>query len=297
MMHTIPSAEAPLQNFTTSLLPVLTEKGIYPFLCRFSDLADSIRDATLKPEFKQANIDTDRTVMSFDTDFREQWLMARLTLAIPLDLIKSILAGTVAYDNHAKPSTDWYPLSGPGIYVVGLKVDGRNGKFLSRNEISRLRALLERYCQGYLAIQMQSPPNHPDSEFVKEVYRQLYDSKPSSKTLFVDSEEELQRICCLVVSLGRRCDKQLDPDGSVQQIQSPLYVGCSDFQEETTKHYTNRAVDGINKSLGITLSLLEMMGLPSTAFCRCATPIWDESHMKKGERLVTTFASTRTCSI
>lgn len=295
MAHTIPSAEAPLQNFTTRLLPVLTEKGMYPFLCRFSDLANSIRDARLKPEFKQASIGTDRTVMSFDTDFREQWLMARLTLAIPLDLIKSILAGTVAYDSHAKPALDWYPLTGPGIYVVGLKVNGRNGKFLSRNEISQLRALLERYCQGYLAIQAQSPPNHPDIGFVKAVDRQLYAPKPSGKTLFIDNEEELRRIRCLAVSLGRRCDDQLDPGGSVQQIQSPLYVGCSNVLEKRTKSYTNRTIGQMNKSLGITLSLLEMMGLPSTASCRCATPIWDESHMKKGERLVTTLASSYVC--
>ena len=91
MIHTIPSAEAPLQSVTTGLLPILENEGIYPFLSQFHNLADNIRSARLKPEFHRANINTDRTVASFDNEFKEQWIMARLTLMIPLDLLKSIL--------------------------------------------------------------------------------------------------------------------------------------------------------------------------------------------------------------
>ena len=143
----------------------------------------------------------------------------------------------MAYDSYGRVSGQEYPLSGPGIYVIGLQVDGRNGKFLSQAELKLLKERLERYCRGYGAILNRAPANHPDVEFVVKVDSRLESPPPGRPSQFIEHQSDLNRVRCLIDGLDRRCDAQLDPTGAVHQIQSPLYVGCSNKLETRSKDY------------------------------------------------------------
>lgn len=289
MAYTIPSAEAPLQNLNTSLIPVLEKESFYAFVRRFPELANHVRGA--RATFNKANITMDRTISHFDVEFRQQWTMVKLALMIPEDLLKSILGGTVAFDSFNKPSQNWYPREGPGIYVLGLQVDGRQGKFLRRREIEALVVNLQKYCNGYLAIVAGHPASHADVAFAKGIDGQLTRTGRAARTLFINNQDELARVRCLVTGLERRCDSRLDPTGLVAQVQSPLYVGCSDKLEQRSKDYLNRNITSINKPLGLVLSILESMGLKSSISFRVASPCCDDLLMVRGERLVAVLAS------
>jgi hypothetical protein len=72
--------------------------------------------------------------------------------AIPRPALESLVLGTVAYDYHGNRciSREHYKHKGGfGIYAIGLLVDGRNGAWLTANELNALVANLEKYVRGY----------------------------------------------------------------------------------------------------------------------------------------------------
>ncbi|KAK7419483.1 hypothetical protein QQZ08_010853, partial [Neonectria magnoliae] len=289
MSASIPSADAPLESVTTTLLKTLQADGYYALFLKFPTLANNIRNARLNPSFRKVHIGTEKTVSSFDSELKLGWTLAKLTAAIPKKGLEAIMRGTVAYDSITDPNIGWYPRKGPGIYVVGLAVSGRAGKWLSRNEIEQLRRLIKQYCRGYMALVNGASVSNSDVLFVRSVDGQFPGSVKGRKSRFIDNADELARVNALHEALGRRCSTQSDPTGDVFQIQSPLYVGCSDKLQNRTQDYLKPNVNNINKPLGLTMSLTSETGKPAQVFVQV------ENQLPVAERLVTTLANSYVC--
>ncbi|KAJ3531045.1 hypothetical protein NM208_g9052 [Fusarium decemcellulare] len=284
-------AEAPVQNRSTELLQIYESDGLYALLRQFPNLADDLGRDGKTNTFKRSSIGVERTVVAFQTQFKYQWVMARMTAAIPPDGLRAILKGTVAYDDSDK-RIKWYDANGPGIYLVGLAVEGRRGMFLSRNEIEDLRRRLQRYCDGYQALVRQDNSHQSDINFVKQTDRALGTPPSGRQARFIDNRQELERALVFRERLGSRCNMHLDPTGDVIQIQSPLYVGCSDKLQNRTKDYLVKNPTGVNKLLTLTMSLIKGMGLTPKPVVRVALLVWEDSMLARAERLVAALASS-----
>ncbi|RMJ11361.1 hypothetical protein CDV36_009009 [Fusarium kuroshium] len=291
------SAESPLHNESAELLEVYQNDGLYAMLRRYSRLPGALRVASKQLQFIRSSINVDRTAASFEAQHKHQWVMARMTAAIPARGLQAILSGTVAYESTKNNNhhMGWYEPEGPGIYVVGLAVAGRGGKFLSRNELEDLRADIRRYLNGYDAIIKNDPTRQADINFVRTIDRILGAFPGGRISRFLDKAPEQQRMVVLEQRLGLRCNAQLDPIGDVIQIQSPQYVGCSDKLQSRTKEYLVKNPTGVNKPIVFLMSLLRGRGLVARPVVRVAMLAFEEGMLPRAERLITVLASSYIC--
>ncbi|KAG8405475.1 hypothetical protein J3458_022129 [Metarhizium acridum] len=85
----------------------------------------------------------------------------------------------------------------------------------------------------------------------------------------------------------------VDSTGQVIQVQSPLYVGCSDKMEKRTQDYIGPSnLVNINKLLVLALNILKIMNLPSGLYARPVIRIWERHQLPYAERLVATLAES-----
>ncbi|ROV89453.1 hypothetical protein VMCG_10232 [Cytospora schulzeri] len=229
---------------------------------------------------------------------------------IPRDMLKSIILGTVAWDYYprkGKIPRDHYkkPIkNGYGIYVFGLAVGGREGKWLKANELNKLIGELRRYVRGYERWRdlhrTWSDASIQDVElrdFITEVDAQLgrHDTDASGPR-YVQSEHSMKGMLDLIKSLQRRADKSLEinPAGDTPLIQTPIYTGLSaNLASRMPKHDPN-GKDGLrssNKAHGIICSLMKLQGLQPKAVCVVALRLWDKDDLWFSETLVCALAN------
>lgn len=77
---------------------------------------------------------------------------------IPRDLLESLVLGTVAFD-HSRTQNRVTGLdnNGPGIYILGLSIVGRDGQFLDGRELDLLIQDLQTYIQGSTVLRRKKP--------------------------------------------------------------------------------------------------------------------------------------------
>ncbi|TQV95958.1 hypothetical protein IF1G_05787 [Cordyceps javanica] len=211
--------------------------------------------------------------------------------------LQSLMMGTVARDAFVTGSEHWPGKDGPGIYAVGIAVVGRFGAFLKSNELEDLASNVDKYVEAYRAYKVLSSlrtgPQNASIQFATAVDSSIH-------TFFkygcrsITCNDDADRAALFAERLRHRATyaKLLDPSGDSVQMQSPLYIGCSDQVVERIKSYDPPKFDRINKLLGLTLNLLSYMEIPSRAIARSVMPIWDHRHLNQAERLVTTLASS-----
>jgi hypothetical protein len=186
--------------------------------------------------------------------------------SIPRDLLGSVILGTVAFDS-GRPQNRVTGLSddAPGIYVLGLSISGRDGKFINANELKVLIGNLKTYVRGY-RYQLEGAPSVEAGDAAAELVAEVdgaYGAPATPGTpRFICDKVNLLAAKPLLKSLIKRYNImiQQDPTGTVYSIQSPQYVGCSkDVRTRIAAyelgHHTS-ALTRANKFYSLIASLL-----------------------------------------
>lgn len=228
---------------------------------------------------------------------------------IPRDMLKSLALGTVAYDYFPRGSSSprgGYKVpkkGGYGIYVFGLAVKDRQGKWMTATELKVLIQNLERYVEAYDAWSGNDdswPVNRRSRilrAFVNDVDNRIGKHDVSGPR-YITSDAVKEGMTALISSLQRRVVEslKLDPTGSTQLIQTPLYVGLSTkLADRMPKHdptsKKSRALENSNKEHGLVCSLMKVQGLGPQAVSRVVLLLWDKEDLWLWETLVCAIAN------
>ncbi|KID98713.1 hypothetical protein MAJ_05369, partial [Metarhizium majus ARSEF 297] len=266
----------------------------------FPKLLNDLRSPAVRDRLKRAKIGVAQTIEAFEKGYETDYVVFKLAMSMSPLSFRAVLSGTVAWQAAQTTSHHWYSAVGPGVYAVGVAVNGRGGKFLSAQEIRRLARGIDRYSAGYDAL--QTPRNRRTPTQVQDVrYLRSVDNAISACAASVRGGRsivnlsEQQRVLLFAERLRERAQavESVDPTGQVIQVQSPLYIGCSDKLENRTRHYVAPVnLGNINSLLALTLNVLETMNLPSTLYVRPVIRIWERHQLAYAERLVTTLAES-----
>ncbi|KAH7146341.1 hypothetical protein EDB81DRAFT_934282 [Dactylonectria macrodidyma] len=263
-------------------------------------LADKLQELDRNPVVGSLNIQTYQTVSHIRQDPLVKWPVVILLHSMGRDAIRSVIMGTVAYDDHRQAL--WYPdpqpgLKEAGIYVLGLACSGQNGQFLNNKELALLVEGLGRYRLGSAIL--KSNPNTTDATeqgHIKWVNKVDSAFQSSDKRIaFFNTKASDDKI---IVELATRLHLRitgLDLTGDVRHHQSPLYVGCSTDLWDRFNNYKLKRLSRINKSIGLTLSVLRALGVDMDLVSRVVIRTWEVDQLSLAERLVTTLAGSLIC--
>ncbi|TDZ13265.1 hypothetical protein C8035_v006661 [Colletotrichum spinosum] len=229
-----------------------------------------------------------RTIKQFELDPENQWMMIKLMHMVPRELLRSIIQGTVAYDDQpwTRPGAAGqgtlaeYSHDGPGIYVIALSVNNRNGEFLSWDEMQTFLEHLEGYIEAYeiTATKQVNARSHGDRLKVNEaksIEKQFRSPSQDGPLFFISSDSGAASARLLLANFRRRAPLQLPDDPQVPQFQSPLYVGCSDELSKRLDNYNlTHSLTSVNKLLGLTVSIMKAMQLDPVITKKVAFKTW-----------------------
>ncbi|KAK8091682.1 hypothetical protein PG997_002043 [Apiospora hydei] len=198
--------------------------------------------------------------------------LAILLHCIPRALMRSIIAGTVAYDsiNQSTPSPAVYSADGAGTYVAGVAIQGRNGKFLNYHELLGLAAAMEDYCKSYAR----------------------------QKSRWIADDRALRAVELFAQSLRDRL-AAIDHDGlskTIFHIQSPLMVGYGNSLRDCMP--CNTGSDGSNLRFtaytwGLMLCCIQArLQLTPQAVVQPVVHVLQNGDLAVSEVLVTALASS-----
>ncbi|RYC85973.1 hypothetical protein BFJ63_vAg11153 [Fusarium oxysporum f. sp. narcissi] len=321
------TAEMPMpgnESQMTLIDAVSRSESLYELYLRLPKLADNLEDNQV---LKDNNFDIVNTVRSLRQD--ESWPMCELLHSMSPKVIKSIIQGTVAYDSHPRQNEGRSlldsnfpcfetPAKGsgppiPGVYVVALyrKVKGQRGEFLNIEEMRKLIEDIEEYIKGYqvhakLRADIRAGNSKSESylstddraavDHVRGVdYYANYKTPTMSNTttpIFITDDGEIPEIEALVRTYKAMCRPDLDPTDQVRIKQSPLYVGCSNNLAERTHRYTQTSLKGINKPLGLTISILRRHNLDVELAIKVVLRTWKSDQLPMAEQLIMTLAGS-----
>ncbi|CCT70944.1 uncharacterized protein FFUJ_09029 [Fusarium fujikuroi IMI 58289] len=258
-------------------------------------------------EANQAMKDIDFPVVNTVTALRSHdWTMCELLHTMSVPVVQSIAKNTFAFDEWNRTIKP-FRMPGPrdpeipGVYVIGLRIPNRNGKFLNIEELERLIADMKLYSRGYESyarhgkwnLNGMSAPEKTARTLVKAVDRMSGATiDKADGPLFIANEEELSRIQALISTFEGMCDRSLDPTGKVFGLQSPLYVGCSKNLYKRTRVYSGHSVKAINKPLGLTVSILRTHAKAPELVVECVLRILKDHQLPMAEQLVATLAGS-----
>ncbi|KHN97396.1 uncharacterized protein MAM_04993 [Metarhizium album ARSEF 1941] len=269
------SADAAFVTTATDVLNEYNRRGnMYDAKLQFHKLLDDLQSPAVCDRIRRARMGTTQTVQSFEKEHLESYVVFQLAMSMSPLAFRSVLSGTV--DERHLVFCHW---PGPGVYAVGVAVDGRGGKFLSAREIETLAQGVERYSAGYDTLKTAPPAANRGLE---AGCQQFNDPEQQRVLVFAERLRERARLLMTV-----------DPTGNVVQVQSSLYIGRSDKLENRTKDYQVPVrLGGINKLLVLTLNVLETMNLQSSLHARPVIRIWERHQLPFAERLVATPAES-----
>ncbi|KAF5643341.1 hypothetical protein F25303_6279 [Fusarium sp. NRRL 25303] len=284
---------------------VSRSKSLYELYLRLPRLADDLENNQV---LKDNEFDIVNTVRSLRRD--ASWPMCELLHSMSPKVIKSIIQGTVAYDSHPKQSegrslinSDFpcfeTPVKGrdppiPGVYVIALyrQFTGHRGEFLNIAEMKMLIEDMEEYVKGYrvhaklradirAGIRRSESDLSPDDQLAVRLVRgvDFYAAhKPSTMSntappLFIKDDGDAAEIEALVRTYRAMCRPDLDPTEQVRMKQSPL-------------------VKGINKPLGLTISIFRRQRVPVELAVKVVLRTWQSDQLPMAEQLIMTLAGS-----
>lgn len=254
------------------------------------------------------------TVQSFNEGL-QLMQMASLLHYVNVKLLRSIIAGTLAYDLHQDPdlgaNCQYSDSCSAGTYVVSLSIKGRQGKFLSTRELNHLALLVKDYADGAelwnknkKAWDNQDHKHIQAKKFIKEVDNAAGRADPGGKPRFGDNGGAVEKLKELRCMFRRRVIASLDVQnhGNTWQIQAPVMVGCTTetIAKRTSAHKPQftagnlhpaaNSLTSTTKTWALTLSLLYYMNLEPEVVHVAALPFFDPNDLPRTEILLTTLA-------
>lgn len=222
--------------------------------------------------------------------------------AIPRSMLESVILGTVAFDRHRTHGRlRGLAEDGPGIYVVGLSIVSRGGRFVDASELNALIKNLEKYIVGAdLLLDDWDPTAATASERAAVALVTTVDvrfGRPppgATKARFITNRDNVQAAGYLVASLRRRLVTMEATNPKEFTIQSPQYVGCSEKISQRLASYevgvSPSSLRGVNKMLGLTLCLLGHQGLSPKINPVAALRVWQAGQLPKAEMMMAALA-------
>lgn len=227
--------------------------------------------------------------------------------SIPRPVLQSLILRTVAYDHHQSG----HPLCGegyefdtgsqPGVYALGISIDGRQGRFLTGNEMETLYEDMKRYLSCYdhvyMARKRRTRINQTALDFIAEVDTVYGEVNGDEVARFVNSSSR-PGLGKLVETLKKAHGAAMaaDPTGNTVMIQSPGYVGCSANLARRRTDYIpsqNRSsLTRCNKPYALTMSLLSRRGLQPKLHFTVAIRTWETGQLTEAETLVSLLAGS-----
>ncbi|KAK0610935.1 hypothetical protein B0T14DRAFT_570867 [Immersiella caudata] len=242
-------------------------------------------------------LENTRTLLN---DMRVTGKLFDLLLLVPKQVLEAMVLGTVAYD-HANGLVG-YDRKGPGVYVFGISIESRGGKFLTKAEMDKFIDNFESYVEGarhFHGVQSVLWPPQRLAKFaavVKEVDRQFSGLKDPPGPRFFSRGSGYSAYNIFLDSMRDRRNalERLDPTGSVQSIQSPLYVGCSNELETRIAAYDPKHNDSgfgsANNLYALTMSLLSYQGLVPKVHVVAAIRAIEQGTLDSAEILIAGLA-------
>ncbi|KAI2617200.1 hypothetical protein GGS26DRAFT_603246 [Hypomontagnella submonticulosa] len=251
-----------------------------------------------------------KVVKCFEDDGGEPYRILRtLFHTFHRETLRPLLFGTLPYDLWDTDSPSWkkiYDPAGAGTYLIGLSIQGRSGAFLNRNEIEQVVALMRQYVAGCHVWKMVKD-NLSHSQLRGRNRANL------EKALRIDSLVESKKwepgddyfapkqmtnggntdnIGALIRMLLRRCIENVDPE--VFQLSAPVYIGCSHkVPARMIQHDPDYGRTGSSASLlRVLIACIRYIGLPVVVHTIPMVMVWEESHIKYAEMLVTVLAQS-----
>lgn len=256
-----------------------------------------------------------KTLESFDEEI-PRMQMASLLHYVNVKLLRSIVAGTLAYDLYQDPdlgaNCQYNENSSPGTYVVSLSIKGRQGKFLNIKELGKLADRVDEYANGaglwsrnHKAWDDQDPRHGPAKAFIKEVDSTVGRADPDGTPRFGDNASAIEKLKELARMFRRRAVASLDVQnqGKTNQTQAPVMVGCTaetigkrtkahvpQWSEVNPLYPAANSLQSTTKTWGLTVSLLYFMDLKPDIVHVAALPYFDPNDLPRTEMLLTTLA-------
>ncbi len=290
----IGSVEAPYQNISTKVLGVFREGGsMAHVILSLKEFTNGLEDPALQQRLRTAHITVDETIELLENDHHRGKFIPSLILSMNPLVLQSVLLGTIAKDSM-DPNRAWPLESGPGVYAVGIKVQNRNGGFLTSIEMDLLADGCDEYAEAWETSKLPRPRQHL-IRFASSVDLQIRPRYANTEFLAISSDADADRIRVFAQRLRHRAAaaRRVDPTGNTIQMQTPLYVGCATNIQQRIKAYSGKPnFKSMNKVLGLVINLLWKMDLPCEAVPKSVMPVWNSDQLTVAERLVATLASS-----
>ncbi|KAJ4011533.1 hypothetical protein NW752_008539 [Fusarium irregulare] len=303
------SAEMPMlwdENHCRLIDSCARTESLYELYLQLPRLAADLEDNQILKDNDFPVVNTVQALKDFD------WSMLELLHSMDHGVVESIVKNTFAFDvTMENISCFRMPQSSnpevPGVYVVGLSILGRNGRFLDFKEMERLIQDINRYISGYEAYAKfkadeaqqgysYAKTNQSKDEQRADAFWKRVDSfaggNATAEPAFIKKDEEIPSIKALLKTFENMCDRSLDPAGTTRMLQSPLYVGCSKNLFERTKIYTRDSLRGMNKPMALTICILRMHKVKVDVCVGNVLRVWKEDQLPKAEQLVATLAGS-----
>ena len=305
-----PSAEKPLmEGIRAKLVQALDEnKSLFEIMLMMDDVVEDLEQV-------RGDVTIKKTLEYFEKGV-PMMQMASLLHYVNVKLLKSIIAGTLAFDLYQDPNLgancQYDENCSAGTYVVSLSIYGRQGKFLNIFELRSLSSLITRYADAAKAWisnnqtwDMQDPGHITKRNFVMEVDNKVSRADAGEVPVFgqsrgaVEKLEELARMFC------RRAIPSLDllAGGQTHQVQAPMMVGCTSetMAKQAKAHYPQMStsnplipaagsLQSTTNTWGLTVSLLYYMDLKPDIIHVAALPFMQSTDLPRTEILLTTLA-------
>ncbi|KAI1478609.1 hypothetical protein F4774DRAFT_426348 [Daldinia eschscholtzii] len=165
----------------------------------------SLMFPTLADDLQRSETDlgaSSHASMQIRRDRTSRRAMCILLHTIPRELLKSLILGTVAFD-QLKPTGKpvHYAADGPGAYVAAMAIEGRNGMWLNRDEIRELIHKLLKYITAYRAwkdhLGTPSDPEHAELDaFTRDIDTQYggRDSEKPNGMRFISDDDAATKV-------------------------------------------------------------------------------------------------------
>lgn len=217
---------------------------------------------------------------------------------IPRDILCSVVLGTVIHDTFPPHHPSAYKGDyGIGVYIIGLGVEGRDGKWLTANELTKVINGLEKYMEGYEAFTRHGGYPLTDHDVTLHDFVMSVDSAMGKSSFacdkghikFIHKDSHVPPLEAVVRSLQKRVELSLvhDPSGRTAMIETPAYTSCSAILEgRMPDHSLTRNLCSSNKSYGLIVSLMRILNYPPASKVQFVTKLWDVDHLSKAEALI-----------
>lgn len=309
----VPTAEMPLMKGVRAALvqAVLDEKkSLFEVTLMLGDVVKDLEKDTLGK-----NVAIKKTVESFNEEVPLMH-MASLLHYMNAKLLRSVIAGTLAYDlcqdRDLDKNCQYNDNATAGTYVVSLSIKGRQGRFLNIQELRKLTNLVKQYTQSAEIWNKNGKVwdkhnfQHLQAmRFIEGVDSKAAQADPDGQPQFGPNGAAIDKLWELASMFGRRVIVGLDVQnqGQTCQIQAPVMVGCTSetIAKWAKAHYPQlteanplvpaaSSLRSTTKTWALTLSLLHYMDLEPVIVHVAALPFFNPTYLPRTEILLTTLA-------